>query len=424
MSLLTRCRACQADFPYVFLPMGDHPPANSFVRPEDLDKDQPTYPLNTQACLSCGLIQVDDQVPAGFFEHYLYVPSSASTMHTHFGDLAGVLQREAGQELIVDIGCNDGLLLSACNELGCKTIGVDPAANLAEIASTRGVNVDVGYFTADAAQALLKRHGPAKVIVTTNTFNHIGDLHDFMAGIDHWLAMDGVFVVEVPWARDLLVNNEFDTVYHEHVSEFSLLSFVKLGAYFDLEVVDVHRLAVHGGSMRVFMKRTSAASRPAPIVAAMLAEEKAAGLLSAESYDAFAGRIGEIRVELLATLIELKSQGLKIAGYGAPAKGNTLLNFFQIGPDTLDFLVDRNPLKQGLYSPGMKIPVLSADAIEEQRPDVLLVLAWNFFDEIRQQQSAFEERGGRFLVPLPAPVLIGGDLNAERAAGARKVATG
>lgn len=414
MSLIARCRACMAADPYVFLPMGEHPPANSFVRPQDLNKQQPTYPLDTQACLSCGLIQVDDQLPPGFFEHYLYVPSGASTMHLHFAELANILRWEAGSDLIVDIGCNDGLLLSACNKMGCTTIGVDPAANLAEIAKRRGVSVEVGYFTSDAASSLLARHGPARVIVTTNTFNHIGDLHDFMSGVVQWLALDGVFVVEVPWAKDLLVNNEFDTVYHEHVSEFSLLSFVKLGAFFNLEVVDVHRLGVHGGSMRIFMKRSSTAPQPAPVVARMLAEEKAAGLLSPDSYDEFAKRVGRIRLELVSMLMDLKSQGLRIAGYGAPAKGNTLLNYFDIGPDILDFLVDRNPLKQGLYSPGMKIPILSTDAIEEEKPDVLLVLAWNFFDEIRQQQSAFEARGGKFLVPLPSPVLIGGDLPTGR----------
>lgn len=406
MALLTRCRACLAPAPYVFLPMGDHPPANSFVRSEDVGKEQPVYPLDTQVCLECGLIEVADQVPEGFFEHYLYVPSSASLMHSHFAELAEVLKAEAGSGLVADIGCNDGLLLSACNKLGCRTIGVDPAANLAEIAAERGVTVDVGYFTAQAAEGLVDRHGPAKVIVTTNTFNHIGDLHDFMTGVDRWLSEDGTFVIEVPWAKNLLGGNEFDTVYHEHVSEFSLLSLVKLGAFFDLVVTDVHRLGVHGGSMRVFLRRSATVRRAKPIVAEMLAEERDAGMLSAETYRAFAARVEDVRRELTDMLAKLKAEGLTIAGYGAPAKGNTLLNYFKIGPETLDYLVDRNTLKQGLYSPGMKIPIRSPDALEEEAPDVLLVLAWNFFDEIREQQSAFAARGGRFLVPLPRPVLV------------------
>lgn len=406
MALMTRCRACLAPSPYVFLPMGDHPPANSFVRSEDVLKQQPVYPLDTQVCLECGLIEVEDQVPEGFFEHYLYVPSGATLMHTHFGELAAILKTEADDGLVVDIGCNDGLLLAACNKLGCRTIGVDPAANLAEIAATRGVKVDVGYFTSEAGGKLAEKYGKASVIVTTNTFNHIGDLHDFMGGVVRWLAEDGVFVIEVPWAKNLLAGNEFDTVYHEHVSEFSLLSLVKLGAFFDLAVVDVQRLGVHGGSMRVFMRRANAGAKVKPIVAEMLAEERDAGMLAVETYEAFADRVEQVRGELIGMLAELKRAGKTIAGYGAPAKGNTLLNYFRIGPETLDYLVDKNALKQGLYSPGMKIPIRSLDALEQQRPDVLLVLAWNFFDEIRQQQSEFAARGGQFLVPLPRPMLV------------------
>lgn len=406
MALMTRCRACLAASPHVFLPMGDHPPANSFVRSEDVLKEQPVYPLDTQVCLECGLIEVEDQVPEGFFEHYLYVPSGATLMHTHFGELAAILEKQAGGGLVVDIGCNDGLLLSACNKLGCRTIGVDPAANLAEIAATRGVEVDVGYFTADAGARLADKYGKASVIVTTNTFNHIGDLHDFMAGVVRWLAEDGTFVIEVPWAKNLLAGNEFDTVYHEHVSEFSLLSLAKLGAFFGLDVVDVHRLGVHGGSMRVFLKRASTGTKATPAVAEMLAEERDAGMLAVETYAAFADRVEQVRGELIGMLAELKRAGKTIAGYGAPAKGNTLLNYFRIGPETLDYLVDKNALKQGLYSPGMKIPIRSLDALEEERPDVLLVLAWNFFDEIRLQQSDFAAHGGQFLVPLPRPMLV------------------
>lgn len=405
MERLEQCRACLAARPYLFLPLGDHPPANMFVRPAELGETQPTFALNTQACLHCGLIQVADQIPADFFRHYLYVPSGATTMYRHFGELADVLKQHAGDELIVDIGCNDGLLLKACNDLGCKTLGVDPAANLAELAHERGVEVHVAYFDPETATDLLRNRGPAKVIVTTNTFNHIGDLHRFMTGVVRLLDEDGTFVIEVPWAKELLDRNEFDTVYQEHVSEFSLLSMVKLGRFFGLEVVDVHRLPIHGGSMRVFFRRASKIIAT-PAVEEMLGEELAGGMLDAVTYDDFADRIEVVRSDLIDMLRELKGQGLKIAGYGAPAKGNTLLNYFGVGPDDLDFLVDRNPLKQGLYSPGMKIPILSPDAIETERPDILMVLAWNFFEEIREQQTAFTSRGGRFLVPLPRPVLM------------------
>lgn len=404
MERLEHCRACLAPQPYLFLAMGDHPPANMFVRPTEVDEIQPSFSLNTQACLHCGLIQIADQIPADFFRHYLYVPSGATTMHRHFGELAETLKQRAGDGLIIDIGCNDGLLLKACNELGCKTLGVDPAANLAELANERGVEVHVAYFDPPTARTLREDRGSAKVIVTTNTFNHIGDLHYFMAGVMELLDEDGTFVVEVPRASELLARNEFDTVYQEHVSEFSLLSMVRLGEFFDLEVVDVHTLPIHGGSMRVFFQQKGKA-KATPAVQKMLDDELAAGMLKAKTYDDFADRVEEIRRDLISMLADLKGQGLKIAGYGAPAKGNTLLNYFSVGPNDLDFLVDRNPLKQGLFSPGMKIEVRSPDAIETERPDILMVLAWNFFDEIREQQSEFTSRGGRFLVPLPRPVL-------------------
>lgn len=407
MSRLHECRACLAPAPLMFLAMGDHPPANMFVRADEVSQRQPAFSLDTQACLSCGLIQVDDQIPADFFRRYLYVPSGATTMHGHFAGLAEVLTREANGKLIVDIGCNDGLLLSAANKLGAKTLGVDPAANIAELARARGVDVHVGYFDPESAAELRQVHGPAQAIVTTNTFNHIGDLHAFMRGVLTLLADDGTFVIEVPWAKDLLEKNEFDTVYQEHLSEFSVRSLAVLGKLFGLTIVDITRLSVHGGSMRVFLQHSGTARPAAPIVQQMLDEELAAGMLDAEVYGAFAKRIDIVRRDLLAMLVDLKGQGLKIAGYGAPAKGNTLLNYFGIGTETLDFLVDRNPLKHGLFSPGMKIPVHSTDAIGTEKPDILLVLAWNFFDEIREQQSEFEAGGGKFLVPLPEPVLVG-----------------
>lgn len=404
MDVLEKCRACRSDHMLTFLPLGDQPPANAFVKPDHRDEPQPAFPLNTQVCLACGLIQVADKVPANFFRQYLYVPSTADLMHRHFGGLARQLVDRAEGGLIVDIGCNDGLLLAACNKLGGRTLGIDPAANLAVLARARGVEVHVDYFGPEVADEIRNLHGAARVIVTTNTFNHIGDLHAFMAGVTRLLADDGTMVIEAPRASELIVRNAFDTVYHEHVSEFSLLSLQRLGAFFDLEVVDVEEIDVHGGSMRVSLARRGV-MLPTGRVAAMIEGEIGSGMLEADTYAAFASRIRDIGTTLLSVLRRMKADGLKVAGYGAPAKGNTLLNSFQIGPDLLDFLVDRSTLKQGLLSPGMKIPVLGPEAIEERRPDVLLVLAWNFLDEIEKQQAAFLERGGRFLIPLPSPCI-------------------
>ncbi len=388
------------------LPMGDHPPANMFVRAEDRENHQPSFPLNTQACLDCGLIQVADQVPPDFFTDYLYVPSGVATMHTHFAELAQVVVDRSQGGLIVDIGCNDGLMLSHANALGGKTLGVDPAANLAVIAVERGVRVHTDFFNPQTARDLRATEGAAKVITTANTFNHIDDLHGFAEAVLELLHDDGVFVIEVPWGKAILETNEFDNVYHEHLSELSLLSIVRLGQAVGLDVVDVTKLPVHGGSMRVFMQPSNLGIDPAPVVASMLDEEKAAGMTRRESYEEFADRVHELKDSLIGMLSDIKASGKTVAGYGAPAKGNTLLNYFEIGPDVLDFLVDRNPLKQGFYSPGMMIPVLAPDAVNERQPDNLLVLAWSILDKIREQTSKFEARGGKFFVPLPMPRVI------------------
>ncbi|UWQ81878.1 class I SAM-dependent methyltransferase (plasmid) [Leisingera sp. S132] len=409
-SVLTACRCCRSSNLMLVLPMGAHPPANMFVRPEDRARPQPAFALNAQACLDCGLLQVADQVPPDFFTNYLYVPSGAATMHSHFAELAQVAVARAGSGegagLIVDIGCNDGLMLSHANAQGGRTLGIDPAANLAVIAAERGVRVDTAFFNPETAARVRAAEGPARVITTTNTFNHIDDLHGFCTGVLALLEEDGTFIIEVPWGKTILETNEFDNVYHEHLSELSLLSIVRLGEAVGLDVVDVTRLPVHGGSMRVFLQPAALQADPAPVVAQMLEEERAAGLLRRESYEAFAGRVQDLGEVLTRILKGLKASGKSIAGYGAPAKGNTLLNYFGIGPETLDFLADRNPLKQGLYSPGMMIPVLGPEAVAERQPDYLLVLAWNFFDEIREQMAEFEARGGKFIVPLPSPRII------------------
>lgn len=408
-STLQSCRACKAEDPYVFLAYGNHSPAQMLIRQDDLAKEQPSFPLNAQVCLECGLIAVADQIPENFFRHYLYIPSGAATMHSHFDEFAGVLSERAGDAgLIVDIGSNDGLLLAACNTRGAKTLGIDPAANIAELAAEKGVETYVDYFHPQSARDVKAKYGAAKVISTTNTFNHIGDLHTFMEAVCILLAEDGAFVIEVPRAKEMVERAEFDNMYHEHVSEFSLLSIVKLGEFFDLEVTDAKRLpGIHGGSMRVFLTRKSAGFAAQPVVAEMLAEEAAGGMLDQATYDKRVVAFNETGNMLREMLDDLKAKGMKIAGYGASARGNTLITYFGVDGAYLDFLVDKNPLKHGLYSPNTRIPVKPVEAIEEEQPDVLFMLAWNFFDEIYEQQAEFRARGGKFLVPLPTPRLVG-----------------
>lgn len=407
---MSRCRACKSPNLFLFLPLGKHPPANGFLRAGQLNLPEATFPLNAYVCLDCALIQVPDNVPADFFRHYVYVPSGATTMVTHFEAFADEMVRDftsSPSDLIVDIGCNNGLFLGFCKQRGARVLGIDPAANLVEIAARAGIDIVGEYFGAGTAEAVVVRHPRAAVIVTTNTLNHIADLHDFMSGIDRLLGPEGVFVIEVPQALTLVAQNEFDTIYHEHVSEFSVHSVVALFEQFDLALFDIKPLPIHGGSMRLYAQRRSGPRPISPVVAEWLERERAAGLFSKETYVAFSRRVGEIRAELLRLLAGLRARGKTIAGYGAPAKGNTLLNYYGIGTDTLPYLVDRNELKHGLYSPGMHIPVVPPSRLLEDPPDYLLVLAWNFIDEIAEQQSEYLNRGGKLIAPIPEPSIIG-----------------
>ncbi len=402
----TTCRACLSKNLYCYLPLGDHPPANAFRKPEQLEAGESAYPLDTHVCLDCGLIQIPDPLPKDYYVDYLYVPSASTTMPVHFRALAKRFKSElitAPDQYIVDIGCNDGLLLAAANDEGVKTLGIDPSTNIGALAVARGVNVVNAYFSEETGKKVAESHGKAQVIVTTNTLNHIDNLHDFMRGVDALLAPEGTFVIEAPQALTCVEHNEFDTVYHEHLSVFSAASVAAMGAVVGLRLVAIDELPIHGGSMRYYLKRGGA---PSPAVTAFLKKEKDAGLFSKETYDAHAARVEVIRKDLMSLLAKLKAEGKKLAGYSAPAKGNTLLNYYGIGPDLLDFIADKNSLKHGRMTPGSLIPIVSPDVIDEKNPDYLLILAWNFKDEILEQLEPYRQRGGKFILPIPAVEVI------------------
>jgi SAM-dependent methyltransferase len=394
----------------MFLPLGNHPPANAFLKEEQLGLPEAKFPLDTVVCLDCGLILVSDQLPADFFTEYLYVPSGSETMKRHFAQFAKTIGERwmaTPDDRVVDIGCNDGLLLKACADLGMATLGVEPAANIASMARGHGIEVINEYFTAESATRIRGQWGSARVIVTTNTFNHIDDLHGFMRGVCALLDEGGTFIIEVPQAIKYVELNEFDTVYHEHLSTFTVSSLAALFDFFGLKIMDIESLPIHGGSMRVSARRGGQAPRSTEVEQAWIDREKKAHLFERYTYDELAKRVHGIRSALLDLLIRLKQDGKTIAGYGAPAKGNTLLNYCNIGPDLLDFLADRNPLKHGRYSPGMHIPIVSPEHVIEANPDYLLILAWNFADEIMKEQAGFHSRGGQFIVPIPEPRIVG-----------------
>lgn len=399
MSENMNCRACKSSKMHLFLRMGTQPAANAFITGPDIE--EASYPLDALACLECGLIQVENKLPPDFFKHYLYVPSCSPTMERHFRELAKEISVSPRLGPIVDIGCNDGLFLKACKELFLPAIGVDPAQNLAEISRGHG-EVLSDHFTLKVAQMLRKEFGQSSVIISTNTISHVDDLQDFTAGLKELLAPEGMIILEIPYSGELLEKNEFDTIYHEHLSQFSVLSLVKLLANHQLEILKIKRLEVHGGSLRV----TARHAQGYTTADIWVRQEEKDGFLKQKTYDDFAIRVMRNRGALKEILVNLKAQKKTVVGYGAPAKGNCLLNYCRIGPDTLDYLADKSTLKQGLYSPGMHIPIVAPSRILEDQPDYVLILAWNFSAEIMAEQAEYQARGGKFILPVPQPQVV------------------
>lgn len=401
---MTPCVVCKEAAVQEFLDLGETTLANRFVTADELGEAEPTYPLRVGFCTSCSHVQLTEIVsPPEMFDHYLYISSMSETLKNHLHDLAATIVRRCAltsDDLVVDVGSNDGTLLSGFAQYGVRTLGVDPAANLAALAREKGVETHTGYFGAETARKLLEDVGRATVITSTNSFPHIPDLSDFMAGVDILLKDDGALVIEAHYLRDLLEQRAFDTVYHEHVSYWAVGAAQHLFTLFGMEVVNVERLPLHHGQIRMTVRRKGVATVE-PVVAAMLADEKSIGLDRLETYHNFAQEASRLRDELNATLDRLKAEGRSVAGYGAPAKGNTLLTFLGIGPDRIDYIADRSPLKQGRYTPGTHIPVVGAENILADQPDYVLLLAWNFADEIMAQQAEYRERGGKFIVPVP-----------------------
>lgn len=389
------------------LDLGDQPLANEL--PEDPGADQERFRLNLAFCPACALVQIDETVPPErLFADYVYRSSFSDAMLAHVRRLACRLIAERSLDrdsLVVEAASNDGYLLQYYRDRHVPVLGVEPAANIAEIARTeRGIPTDTAFFDDDYAEALIRRGVRCDVFHAHNVIAHVPDPNPFLAGIARILKPDGIAVIEAPYVRDLVDGLEFDTVYHEHFSYFGATSFAGLAERNRLALIDVERVPIHGGSLRYVLGRKGRRAKRA--VCEILSAERESGLVSPDYYRSFARRVEELCARLTCELTALKADGKTLAAYGASAKGSTLLNKLGLGPETVAFAVDRNPLKQGRHMPGRRIPILAPGALCERQPDCVLLLTWNFADEIIAQQRAYLEAGGRFLIPLPEPRFV------------------
>ena len=400
------CRLCGGRALTQVLSLAPTPPANAFVPREDLDRPQERFPLDVFFCESCHHVQLLDVVePKILFENYVYVSGTSPVFVRHFEDYArSVVERfrPAAGGLALDIGSNDGTLLGFFQKAGMKVLGVDPARAIAAEATSRGIETWADFFGPRLAARIRAERGPAAVITANNVFAHIDDLGGVADGVRDLLAPDGVFVFEVSYLVDVYEKTLFDTIYHEHLAYHSVAPLKRFFAAHGLELFAAERVLSHGGSLRGFAQLKGGPRAADGSVDALIALEQRLGLDRAETLAAFGRKIDAVGDSLRALLNDLKKRGKRVAGFGAPAKATTLMIHFGLGPDTIEFIVDDSPLKQGLFSPGLHVPVLSSEAIYARRPDYLLILAWNFARPIMDKHARFAAEGGHFIIPLPS----------------------
>lgn len=398
------CRFCEAALRRKFVDLGRAPLSNACLTAEQLRLPEPHYPLCAYVCEECLLVQVEEVAPVEqIFGEYLYFSSYSDAWLRHAEAYATRMTDELrldARSLVVEIASNDGYLLQYFRERGVGVLGVEPAANVAAVAIGKGIATEIAFFGVETACRLAER-GKADLICANNVLAHVPDLNGFVAGFPVLLKSSGIVTVEFPHLLRLIADTQFDTIYHEHFSYFSLLVVDRLFARHGLYVFDVDRLPTHGGSLRVHACHAGANKQRTARFYAVLAEERAAGLDRIGSYECFGETVVDAKCALLEFLIKARRAGELVVGYGAPAKGNTLLNYCGVGPELLAFTVDRNPHKQGRFLPGSQIPVFSPERILQIRPDYVLILPWNLRDEIVGQMQAVRDWGGRFVVPIP-----------------------
>ena len=407
-----KCRICGSANLEGVLSLGDMPPVNSFLASEGEIAREGRYPLALVYCAACTHVQLTHMLdPRDVFTDYIYFSSMSETVVKHGESLAARYAKEIALkpgDLVAELASNDGCILKPFRA-HAKVYGVEPAKNIAEVANKDGVPTLADFFNSKTAEKVRTEQGPARLIMARNVVAHVPEVVDFCRGVAHWLADDGIFHIEAPYLRDMVTHLEFDTIYHEHLSYFSVTALARLCDEAGLVLWDVEELALHGGSLIARAKKKGAT--PKPSVKAFMDAERAAGYEVGrpgvpEVLKAFARGTERLKTAIPNVLRALKAEGKRIAGYGAAAKGVVLLNYCGVGKDLVEFVADRSPYKQGKLMPGVHLPVVSPDVLRERRPDVTVVLAWNFFEEIRRQLADYERAGGKFLLPVPEPKVV------------------
>ncbi|AHF86491.1 SAM-dependent methyltransferase [Rhizobium leguminosarum bv. trifolii WSM1689] len=406
------CRFCDAPLKHRFVDLGSTPLANAYLTEEQLKLPEPSYPLRAFVCTECWLVQADAVVPPeDIFSHYAYFSSYSDGWVEHARQFTIMARKRFGlgeASQVIEVASNDGYLLKHFVEAGVPVLGIEPAENIAEVARQIGVPTEARFFGKETAADLVSRGLAADIVIGNNVLAHVPDINDFVGGLSAVLKPDGVVSVEFPHLLRLMENIQFDTVYHEHFYYLSLLAVEKVFAAHGLKVFDVEELPTHGGSLRVLACRaTSMVHAIGHGRAKVRTEEAAAGFDRVETYEAFQSRVAPIKDGLLAFLEQAKRSGKKVAAYGAAAKGNTLLNFCGVSTDLIEYVVDRNPHKQGHFLPGSKLPIYAPEKMDETQPDYVLILPWNIKNEVVAANSRIGAWGGRFAVAVPELTVLG-----------------
>lgn len=404
------CRFCSSPLERTFVDLGLSPLCQTHIEPDRLHLMEPFFPLRVYVCETCFLVQLPEHVaPHDIFRDYAYFSSYSDTWLRHARDYVEMIVPRLAlgpDSLVVELASNDGYLLQYFAAREIPVLGVEPAANVAAVATAKGIPCVTEFFGRDLARRLVQERGRADLILGNNVLAHVPDINDFVAGVKILLKAGGTVTMEFPHLVRLVDGNQFDTIYHEHFSYLSLTTVDRIFAAHGLTLYDVEELATHGGSLRIYARHAEAPGPPVGgRVLDLLRREREWGVLDPARYDAFGEQVKATKRNILRFLIEAKAAGKSIVGYGAPGKGNTLLNYCGIRTDFLDYTVDRNPYKQGRYTPGTRIPIFPPDRIRETKPDFLFILAWNLKDEITAQHAYIRSWGGRFVVPIPEPTV-------------------